>query len=63
MEILLCYPYTFPIEEVGRFVNISCQFLFDHVLNSHDHFVLYSVDNTRRNLILITLRLKGLKVT
>ena len=34
----------------------------DHVLNSHDHFVLKSSDITRRNLTLITLiGLKGLK--
>ena len=35
--------------------------LYDHVHNSHDHFVLQSIDITRRNLILITLRAKGLK--
>ena len=30
--------------------------LCDHVLNSHDHSVLQSVDITRRNLMLIALR-------
>ena len=33
----------------------------DHVRNSHDHSVLQSIDITRRNLMLITLGLKGLK--
>ena len=30
--------------------------LCDHVRNSHDHSVLQSIDITRRNLKLITLR-------
>ena len=36
-QILICYPYTFSIEEVGEFVEVSIRFIYcDHVLNSHD---------------------------
>ena len=57
IQILICYPYTFSIEIVGQFVEVSIRiFLCDHVLNSHDHSVLQSIDITRRKLMLITLR-------
>ena len=36
---------------------ISSKFIMcDHVRNSHNHSVLQSIDITRRNLMLITLR-------
>ena len=39
----------------GEVDNISSEFILcDHVLNSHDHSVLQSIDITRRNLMLIT---------
>ena len=58
IQILVCYPYTFSIEVVGRIVEVSVIIfiLGDHVLNSHDHTVLQSIDITRRKLMLITLR-------
>ena len=34
----------------------------DHVRNSHDHSVLQSIDITRRNLMLITLRAQRVKM-
>ena len=37
-------------------------FLCDHVPNSHDHYVLQSIDITWRNLMLITLRAMPLKL-
>ena len=55
--ILICCPYSFPSEVVGKVDKISCKFtLCDHVHNSHDHPVLQSVDITKRNLMLITRR-------
>ena len=36
--------------------------LCDHVRNSHDHSVLQSIDITRRNLMLITLRALRVKL-
>ena len=45
--------------EVGK---ISRKFILcDHVRNSHDHSVLQSIDITRRNLMLITLRASSVK--
>ena len=41
IQILICYPYTFSIEVVVEFVEVSVIFILcDHVLNSHDHSVL-----------------------
>ena len=43
----------------GEVDNISDKYILcDHVCNSHDHSVLQSIDITRRNLMLITLRTK-----
>ena len=58
IKILICHPYLFTIEEVGEVDNlISSKYIFcDHVLNSHDHSVLQSIDITGRNLMLIALR-------
>ena len=40
----------------GEVDKISSKFILcDHVLNSHDHSVLQSIDITTRNLALITL--------
>ena len=35
--------------------------LRDHVRNSHDHSVLQSIDITRRNVMMITLRAQRVK--
>ena len=41
----------------GEVDKISSKFIvYDHVGNSHDHSVLQSIDITRRNFMLITLR-------
>ena len=41
MEILIYCLYTLSIEVVGEFVEILIRLIFpDHVLNSHDHYVL-----------------------
>ena len=41
----------------GEVDKISSKFILcDHVRNSHDHSVLQSIDITRRNLMLISLR-------
>ena len=57
IKILICHPYSFTIEEVGEVDNLisSKYILCDHVLNSHDHSVLQSIDITGRNLMLIAL--------
>ena len=40
-----------------KLIKISSRFILcDHVRNSHDHSVLQSIDITKRNLMLITLR-------
>ena len=52
IKILSCQPYSFTIEVVGRSKFILC----DHVLNSHNHSVLQNIAVTRRNLMLITVR-------
>ena len=50
-------PVHFQQKQWGEFVEVSIRFMLcDHVRNSHDHFVLYSSDITRRNLMLITVR-------
>ena len=50
-------PLNLKIKIWGEVDKISSKFiLFDHVCNSHDHSVLQSIDITRRNLMLITLR-------
>ena len=57
--ILICSTYSFPTEVEGRsrWKLISSKFILcDHVCNSHDHSVLQSIDITKRNLMLITLR-------
>ena len=60
--ILICCPYSFPTGEVGEVDKISSKFILcDHVHNSHDHSVLQSIDITRRNLMLITLKVKRVK--
>ena len=57
IEILIFCPYSFPIEVVGEVGKTLSKFILcDHVLNSHDRSVLQSIDITRRNLMLITLR-------
>ena len=54
---LICCPYSFPTEVVGEVDKILSKFILcDHAPNSHDHSVLQSIDITRRNLMLITLR-------
>ena len=54
--ILICCPYSFPIS-LQLTDKMSSKFILcDHVCNSHDHSVLQSIDITRRNLMLITLR-------
>ena len=56
IKILICHPYSFTIEEVGEVDKISSKYiLYHHVLNSHDHSVLQSIDITGRNLMLIAL--------
>ena len=41
----------------GEVEKISSKFILcDHVCNSHDYSVVQSIDITRRNLMLITLR-------
>ena len=63
LSILICCPYSFPTEEVGRSrllgevnkMSSKC-ILFFHGGNSYDLSVLQSIDMTRRNLILMTLR-------
>ena len=55
IEILIYCPYTFSIEVVGIFAEVSIRLIFpDHVLNSHDNSVFQSIDVTRRNFMLIT---------
>ena len=55
--VLICCLYSFPTEVVGRSWEISSKLILsDHVHNSHDHSFLQSIDITRRNLTLITLR-------
>ena len=55
--ILICCPYSFPTEAVGRSFKISSKFILcDQVRNPHDHSVLQRINTTRRNLMLITLR-------
>ena len=55
IEILIYCPYTFSIEVVGIFAEMSIRLIFpDHVLNSHDNSVFQSIDVTRRNFMLIT---------
>ena len=40
IQILICCPYTFSIEVVGRIWEVSIRFILcDHVLYSHDHSV------------------------
>ena len=59
MQILLSCPHTFHIEVVGRIerVNISREFILsDYIRNSHDLSDRLSIDITRRNLMLITIR-------
>ena len=57
IEILILFPYSFPITVVGEVGKTFSKFILcDHVLNSHDHSVLQSIDITRRNLMLISLR-------
>ena len=47
IEILICCPYSFPIEVVGEVGKTLSKFIScDHVLNSHDHSVLQSIDIT-----------------
>ena len=56
IKILICHPYSFTIEEVGEVDKISSKYILcHHVLNSHDHSVLQSIDITGRNLMLIAL--------
>ena len=55
IEILICCPYSFPIEVVGEVGKTLSKFIScDHVLNPHDHSVVQSIAITQRNLILIT---------
>ena len=50
-------PIHFRQKQWGEVDKISSKFILcDHVRNSHDHSVLQSIDFTRRNLMLITLR-------
>ena len=47
IENLICCPYSFPIEGVGEVGKTLSKFILcDHVLNSHDHSVLQSIDIT-----------------
>ena len=56
-EFSFVAPIHFLQKQWGEVDKISNEFiLYDHVLNSHDHSVLQSIDITGRNLMLITLR-------
>ena len=62
ISILICWPYSFPTEVVGRNDKMSRKFILgDHVRNSHNHSVLQSIDITGRDLMLITLRASRVK--
>ena len=57
IEILICCPIHFLQKEQGGVDKALSKFILcDHVPNSNDHSVLQSIDITRRNLMLITLR-------
>ena len=57
--IVICCSYSFLQKKWGEVNKISSKFILcDHVCNSHDHSVLQSIDITRRNWMLITLRAK-----
>ena len=50
-------PIHFLQKKWGEVDKISIKFILcDHVRNSHDHYVLQSIDITRKNFMLITLR-------
>ena len=56
-EFSFVAPIHFLQKKWGEVDKISSTFILcDHVLNSHDHSVSQSIDITRRNLMLITLR-------
>ena len=61
LKIKIEFSFVTPIHFLqwkwGEVDKISSKFILcDHVCNSHDHSVLQSIDITRRNLMLITLR-------
>ena len=56
-EFSFVAPTHFPQKLWGEADKISSIFILcDHVCNSHDHSILQTIDITRRNLMLITLR-------
>ena len=56
-EFSFVAPIHFLQKQWGEVDKISNEFMLcDHVHNSHDHSVLQSIDITRTNLMLITLR-------
>ena len=56
-EFSFVAPIHFLQKKLGEVDKISSTFILcDHVRNSHDHSVSQSIDITRRNLMLITLR-------
>ena len=56
-EFSFVAPIHFLQTKWGEVDKISSKFIFcDHVRNSHEHSVLQSIDITRKNLMLITLR-------
>ena len=56
-EFSLVAPIQFLQKKWREVDKISIKFILcDHVLNSHDHSALQSIDITRRNSMLITLR-------
>ena len=56
-EFSFAAPIHFLQKQWGEVDKISSKFILcDHVRNSHDHSILQSIDPTRRNLMLITLR-------
>ena len=56
-EFSFLAPTHFPQKLWGEADKISSIFILcDHVCNSHDHSILQTIDITRRNLMLITLR-------